>query len=413
MKAKSLPAPLRAAIKQAADLGPQTATLVETALTRLWFDAGKPMGGGFTFISTGDIPAMWIRDSTWQVRPLLRFVEDREIAEFTESVVRTQAFYLGIDPYANAFNQTASGDCWHKDFENQSPWVFERKFELDSVTAFWQLSLDLADALESDRILDATWWQTSESLVDLLWKEANHEPESYIFFRPNNPPHDSLSNTGRGAPYANCGLIWSAFRPSDDACEMPFLIPSNIHAALLLRRLAKRCPASELAARCKSLADQIEAAIEAYAWVVRDGRRTLAYEVDGMGGAIIMDDANYPSLLSLKFLGFENHAEANAIREFVLSPANPWFFDNGRLRGIGSPHTGRGRVWPLAIAMVGLTSETRGEMVEQLRLIEETASGGAIHESFAIDNPNDFTREWFSWAEMTYFELAMTILEAK
>ncbi|MEY3845827.1 MAG: hypothetical protein RJA66_94, partial [Actinomycetota bacterium] len=134
MKSIGLPTPLRDAIDRAATLGSQTEVLVETALVRLWRDAGKPMGDGLTFISTGDIPAMWIRDSTWQVRPLLRFVADPVVARFIESVVKTQAFYLNIDPYANAFNPTASGDCWHKDFDEQSPWVFERKFELDSIT---------------------------------------------------------------------------------------------------------------------------------------------------------------------------------------------------------------------------------------------------------------------------------------
>jgi meiotically up-regulated gene 157 (Mug157) protein len=412
MKSIGLPTPLRDAIDRAATLGSQTEVLVETALVRLWRDAGKPMGDDLTFISTGDIPAMWIRDSTWQVRPLLRFVADPAVARFIESVVKTQAFYLNIDPYANAFNPTASGDCWHKDFEEQSPWVFERKFELDSITGFWQLSLDLADALGSDSILDAGWWHTTESLVELLWKETAHDSDSYIFFRPNNPPHDSLSNAGRGAPYADCGLIWSAFRPSDDACEMPFLVPSNIHAALLLRRLAARTESKALATRCTRLADQIDKAIEEYAWVEHNGKRTLAYEIDGKGGAIIMDDANYPSLLALRFLGFENLEEANAIREFSLSSANPWFFTNGQFSGIGSPHTGQAKIWPLAIAMAGLTADTRDEMITQLRVIEQTASGGAIHESFTIDNPNDFTREWFSWAEMTYFELAMRILDS-
>jgi meiotically up-regulated gene 157 (Mug157) protein len=294
-----LPIALEAAIESAATLGAESQRLVRVPLERLWLDAAKPLPGGLTFLSTGDIPAMWIRDSTWQVRPLLRFAADPSVADFVESIIRTQAFYLGIDPYANAFNPAADGNCWHRDFPDQSPWVFERKFELDSITGFWQLSLDYDELARVAGTLDSAWWELTESLVELLWRETQHEPESYLLHRPNNPPHDSLSNGGRGADYQNCGLIWSAFRPSDDACELPFHVPSNIHAAVMLRRIADRTGAGRkaLAESCIGLAQQIDAAVAKHGWVVVNGERVLAYEVDGMGGAVLMDDANYPNLL--------------------------------------------------------------------------------------------------------------------
>lgn len=410
-KSQNFPSALLWAITSSEALGAKTAELVETSLRRLWRDARTSMSDGLTFISTGDIPAMWIRDSTWQVKPLIRFANEIEIASFIKSVIRTQAFYLGIDPYANAFNQEPDGNCWHMDFPDQSPWVFERKFELDSITAFWQLSLDFSDALGSKSSFDEDWWTTTENLVDLLWHETQHDPESYIFFRPNNPPHDSLSNSGIGAPYANCGLVWSAFRPSDDACEMPFHIASNIHASILLKRLAQLSPSESLASKCESLAYQIDVAVRTHAWVERGGQKLLAYEVDGLGGAIVMDDANYPSLLSLKFLGLEDAQAATATRAFALSTENPWYFENSNWSGVGSPHTGQGMIWPLAIAMAGITAESKSEKLRHLRIVEESISGGAIHESFSIENPDTFTREWFSWAEMTYFELVMRILE--
>ena len=412
-QSQHLPKELVEVIEKSRSLGEQSSRFIKTALTRLWFDAASNMDDGKTFLSTGDIDAMWIRDSTWQVRPLIRFAENPEIADFIRSIIKTQMFFLAIDPYANAFNKTPSGYCWHKDFVDQSPWVFERKFELDSITGFWQLSLDLADA--GHFTLDENWWQLAEQLVELLWTETEHDPESYILFRPNNPPHDSLSNQGRGAPYANCGLIWSAFRPSDDACEMPFHIPSNIHASLLLRRLSMQAQAnrSDLANRSEALANQIDSAVEEHAWFEVNGLKALTYEIDGLGGAVMMDDANYPNLLSLKFLGLTDNQVNKRIRECSLSFSNKWYFSNENLSGIGSPHTGIDMVWPLAIAMAGITSDSKEEMVSALRMIEATASGGAIHESFSIDNPDKFTREWFSWAEMTYFELAMRILELK
>jgi meiotically up-regulated gene 157 (Mug157) protein len=412
-QSQNLPQEFVAVIEKSASLGKQTATFVKAALTRLWFDAASPIDNGKAFLSTGDIDAMWIRDSTWQVRPLIRFADNPEIAAFIGSIINTQAFYLAIDPYANAFNKTPNGYCWHKDFADQSPWVFERKFELDSITGFWQLSLDFAD--KGSFALDESWWQLTERLVDLLWIETEHDSDSYILFRPDNPPHDSLSNEGRGGQFKNCGLIWSAFRPSDDACEMPFHIPSNIHASLLLRRLAKaaRNDRPDLAKRSEALANQIDAAVKEHAWFEVDGIRTLAYEIDGLGGAVLMDDANYPNLLSLKFLGLADEQVTKNTRDFSLSASNKWHFSNQRISGIGSPHTGFGMVWPLAMAMAGITAENPDEMISSLRIIEQTASGGAIHESFSIDNPDNFTREWFSWAEMTYFELAMRILEFK
>jgi len=412
-QSQHLPKELVEVIEKSRSLGEQSSSFIKTALTRLWFDAASPMDDDKVFLSTGDIDAMWIRDSTWQVRPLIRLAENPEIADFIRSIIKTQMFFLAIDPYANAFNKTPSGYCWHKDFVDQSPWVFERKFELDSITGFWQLSLDLADA--GYLTLDENWWQLTEKLVELLWTETEHDPDSYILFRPNNPPHDSLSNQGTGAPYANCGLIWSAFRPSDDACEMPFHIPSNIHASLVLRRLSMQAQANrtDLAKRSEALANQIDRAVEEFAWFEVNGLNALASEIDGLGGAVMMDDANYPNLLSLKFLGLTDNQVNKRIRECSLNFSNKWYFSNGTFSGIGSPHTGIDMVWPLAIAMAGITSDSKDEMFSALRLIEATASGGAIHESFSIDNPDKFTREWFSWAEMTYFELAMRILELK
>jgi meiotically up-regulated gene 157 (Mug157) protein len=413
MRNRELPKVLREAIQESEKLGDNTKLLVKAALERLWIDAVSTNERGHVFLSTGDIDAMWIRDSAWQTRPLLRFCHDATVATFLKQVIQTQLFYLEIDPFANAFNVGPNGRCWHKDFPDQSPWVFERKFELDSITGFWQLSLDYVQATNDFSVLNERWWELTESLVKLLWSETTHDPESYVLSRPKNPVHDSLSNQGRGAKFRDCGLIWSGFRPSDDACEMPFLVPSNIHAAILMRRIAALTPDSRTSLKrsCLDLANQIDKAIEAHAWVEVAGEKELAYEIDGLGGFVLMDDANYPNLLSLGFLGFPDRELAQRVRAFSLSKANPWYFEAGGIAGLGSPHTGGDMVWPLAIAMAGITSRVAAERMACLRTIEENAALGSIHESFSIHDKNVFTRDWFSWAEMTYFELVMQILE--
>lgn len=411
---RTLPDSLSAAVADIAHLGASTQNLVREALERIWFDAAVRQENGEVFILTGDIPAMWIRDSVWQVRPLLRFVANREIRDFIRGVIAAQTRFLKIDPYANAYNLEPNGNCWHKDFADQSPWVFERKFELDSITSFMQLSLDLAEASDDDSHLSREWWQLVKALVELLWTETTHNPKSYRFVRAGNPAHDYLSNDGYGAPFANCGLIWSAFRPSDDACELPFHVPSNIHAEIQLRRLAKFAEAvePELCASARKLATQLSSAIETTAVVGNGPKSILAYEVDGLGGFILQDDANYPNLLSLPFLGGTKNQLYRETRDFCLSPKNPWFFSGSHGAGIGSPHTGPGMIWPLAIAMQGITADNPTDQLAALRLIERTrSSNGYIHESFDTSDPEHFTRDWFSWAEMTYVELAFTLAE--
>ena len=411
---RDLPYPLIAAIDEIAHLGPVTQTLVREALERLWFDAAVRQKNGEVFILTGDIPAMWIRDSVWQVRPLLRFASNSEIRDFIRGVIAAQTRFLMIDPYANAYNLEPNGNCWHKDFPDQSPWVFERKFELDSITSFLQLSLDLVEATQDENHLTSQWWNLVKSLVELLWSETQHEPKSYRFSRPGNPAHDHLSHDGYGAPFENCGLIWSAFRPSDDACELPFHVPSNIHAEIQLKRLAKFAEAiePELSASSRKLAAQLASAIEATAVIGKGSKSILAYEVDGLGGFKLQDDANYPSLLALPFLGGVKNTLYRETRDFCLSPKNPWFFSGSHGAGVGSPHTGPGMIWPLAIAMQGITADNPADQLAALRLIERTrSSNGYIHEAFDVTDPEHFTRDWFNWAEMTYVELAFTLAE--
>ena len=212
---------------------PKRKTLCAAIFRRFFEDAVTFLPDSTAFISTGDIPAMWLRDSSWQLRPLLHFSEDPEVLALILAVHRRQLEFIAIDPYANAFNISANGNCWEKDFVDQSPWVFERKFELDSLSTVLDLSLRiLARGISSH--LDKEFAKTLEIILSVIDKEQNHDAESYVFVRDNVRSYDFLSHGGKGRPYSNTGMVWSAFRPSDDACTYNYHIPDNLHLARCL-----------------------------------------------------------------------------------------------------------------------------------------------------------------------------------
>ena len=409
MKYPTLPAVLETAISECRE---QSQPLVRNSLNHLWFDACKRKEDGSVFVQTGDIPAMWIRDSTWQVLPLTRFAKDPEIYELISGVIKSQVKFLSIDPYANAFNEEPNGNCWHKDFPDQSPWVFERKWELDSISGFLQLSLEFLAQSGSDAHLDDEWLALFDRLLGLLEREQKHDPLSYRFVRDDAPAHDYLSHDGYGAPFKKCGLVWDAFRPSDDACEMPFHVPSNLHIFKILSALRDLDVfPRRLTRRATRIAKRIIGGLSKHTIVDNNGQLLFAYEVDGLGGRVLMDDANHPNLLTqLPLLSLMNKEIANNTVDFIFSDQNPWYFKGSAASGVGSPHTGKNMVWPLSIASKGLIL---GSIVESLDLIESTVTPDLnIHESFDVNNPSKFTREWFSWAEMTYVELAFSMRDA-
>ena len=60
---------------------------------------------GTVHVITGDIPAMWLRDSTAQVRPYLYLAaRSTKLQELIGGVVQRQFFYLLMDPFAIPFN---------------------------------------------------------------------------------------------------------------------------------------------------------------------------------------------------------------------------------------------------------------------------------------------------------------------
>ena len=368
-------------------------SLFDKSLTRL--ENGRP------FIITGDIPAMWLRDSTWQVAPLLNS-NHPQVVNLLIDLSKTQVELFLIDPYANAFNPSPSGECWHKDFIDQSPWVFERKFELDSWASVLYLARMIIEKYDRWDHIDEKFNDALEVMLNLAQREQRHDPETYVFKRDNGVSHDSLSHEGRGAPTAYTGMIYSAFRPSDDACVYGYLVPSNFFFLNELENLSQRLktPKSE------SLARDIRSGIEKFAVI----DNLYAYEVDGLGNALFIDDANIPSLLSLPLLAgasLDVDVYRNS-REFILSSSNPYFFSGIRASGVGSQHTPKNHVWPIAMSVEALTSPSNEKKLKTLDILETTDAGtGNMHEAFNVDRPEEFSRAWFSWADMTYVQLVL------
>ena len=303
---------------------------------------------GTTFLLTGDIPAMWLRDSSAQFRPYLAVaVDDPELTALITGLVRQQFRFINIDPYANAFNETPSGATWDPNDQTDSfgPWLWERKYEVDSLCYPIQLAWLLYRNTGTTSHFDDAFVSGIRRILDVFETELDHSNSHYRFFRPNDDPRDSVPNHGTGGPFAVTGMTWSGFRPSDDACVYPYLVPSNV-----------------------------------------------------------------PNLMSAPYLGF---CEADdplylETRNTLLSQENPYYFEGDYAHAIGSPHTPEGYVWPIAMAMQGLTSHDKAEKERILdQLVAADAGTHLMHESFDANDPNSYTRPWFSWANMMFCELVM------
>ena len=309
------------------------------------------------------------------------------------------------------------------DHTRMVPEVYERKWEIDSLCYPIRLAHGFWRATGEVGVFDDRWVEAMRKVVQTFReqqrKNGQHGP--YLFQREAREAMDSLPIRGLGNPVAPVGLICSAFRPSDDATIFPFLIPSNLFAVVSLRQLADILAGihadTALAAECGQLAAEVERAVAAHGIHEHPKYGPIyAYEVDGFGGRVFMDDANVPSLLSLPYLGccaFDDPVYL-ATRRFVLSRDNPWFFEGRTGGGVGSPHTGYDRMWAIGITMRALTSRDDEEILACLSLLEwSTAGTGYMHEGFDIDHPADFSREWFAWANPLFAELLLKLKHEK
>jgi len=374
---------------------------------------------GDTFVITGDIPAMWLRDSTAQVLHYLRFAEHPEVARMVEGLIARQAACILRDPYGNAFNRVPSSYKPFTDIPEASEWVWERKYEVDSLCYPLWLADKYYQKTGNMGFLTSDFLNAVRRVVEVFRTEQNHEADSpYRFQRVGGPAIDTLIRDGLGGPVAYTGMTWSGFRPSDDVCTYGYLIPSNLFAVRAMEaaaRLAALMDDRALAEDAALLGKQMDAGIREFGIVEHPKwGQIYAYEIDGLGSYNLMDDANVPSLLSLPYLGVcspEDPLYQNT-RAFVLSKDNPFFYTGTCAAGIGSPHTAVGNIWPISLCMQAMTSRNPEEIAGLLHTLMHThADTFFMHESFHADNPEDFTRSWFAWANSLFGEFIYRLYE--
>ena len=377
---------------------------------------GKPD----TYVITGDIDAMWLRDSSAQVWPYLPLMkEDDALRQLVAGVINRQMRCILKDPYANAFYKDESKVSeWKDDLTDMKPGVHERKWEIDSLChpirlayRYWKTSGDQAP-------FDAAWCEAMVLILQTFREQQRKTGNGpYRFERKSQVATDTTAGYGYGRPIKPVGLICSMFRPSDDATVFSFLVPSNFFAVVSLRQAAEMLEQihhdEKIAAGCRALADEVAAALREFA-VANHPKlgRVFAYEVDGFGSHHFMDDANIPSLLSLPYLGAvaaDDKIYQNT-RQLVLSDVNPYFWKGAAGEGIGGPHAGVDMIWPLGIMMRALTSSDDQEIRGCLAILQKTHAGtGFMHESFFKDDAMKFSRAWFAWANTMFGELVLKL----
>ncbi|WP_192987346.1 glycoside hydrolase family 125 protein [Carnobacterium mobile] len=404
------------AVTEKATENPRWAENFNASFSNTLLTTVKKQADGTTFLLTGDIPAMWLRDSTAQVRPyLLVAKEDSGISDMIAGVVERQLQYVNLDPYANAFNEEANNAGHQDDHTEMNPWIWERKYEIDSLCYPIQLSYLLYKETGRTDQFNETFKEAVKKIL-ALWKvEQNHENSPYNFERDTWREEDTLVNDGKGSPIGVTGMTWSGFRPSDDRCIYNYLVPSNMFAVVVLDYLKEVymeiLKESAIVDEITALREEIQSGIEKFAKVKNAAGETVyAYEVDGLGNYSIMDDSNVPSLLAAPYLGYcaEDDEVYLATRNTILSKENPYFYEGDCAKGIGSSHTPENYIWPIALAMEGLTTSDKQEKKRILDLLVENDAGtNLMHEGFDVNDPNNYTREWFSWANMMFCELVL------
>ncbi len=384
---------------------------------------GKPD----TFVITGDIDAMWLRDSSAQVWPYLPFCkQDARLSALIEGVIRRQTRCILIDPYANAFQPDPDSKplSWSvHDKTTMRPGVGERKWEIDSLCYTLRLAHGYWQATGNVAPFDSAWQQGARAILRTFREQQRKDgPGPYSFQRESLIPSESLMLSGFGNPARPVGLIHSGFRPSDDACIYPLFIPANLFAIASLRQLAtlaeKACHNAALAAEAEALAAEVSAAVRQYGLIETPQHgRIWAYEVDGFGNSLCIDDANAPGLLSLDYLGCVSQDDRDIYqrsRAFALSDSNPYFFRGSAAEGIGGPHVGLGYIWPMSIVMRAFSAGSDAETVQCLRWLRNSTAGTHyMHESFWKDDPSRYTRPWFAWANTLFGELILRLAADK
>ncbi len=379
-----------------------------TILTTVFFE-----DDGSAFVITGDIPAMWLRDSAAQVMQYLHFAKEcPSVRELIKAVLKKQFSFVLLDPYANAFNRDANGMGHNTDIPQNSPWVWERKFELDSLTyPLWLLS-KYVKATGDDSVMDKTFYDAFDKIIATFRTEQRHASFSpYYHERIDRGPECWC---GKGAPVKENGLVWSGYRPSDDRCVYNYYIPGNMFictALCALRPLFEKKGDLDRAKKCAALTEEIRIGIEQNATALTaDGKKIYALETDGLGNVNVMDDANVPNLLAIPYFEypFADKELYENTRAVMLSKNNPYYFEGSAISGIGSPHTPDGYVWPLSLIVQAMTSDDEEEIRRCVKMIASSTGGTYyIHEGVYKDDDTVFTRPWFAWANSFFADLVL------
>ncbi|KAF2708902.1 glycoside hydrolase family 125 protein [Pleomassaria siparia CBS 279.74] len=403
----------------------------------LWdADAWK---GPQSFIVTGDINAEWLRDSTNQLaqyQPLAK--KDKEIHNLILGAINTQVEYVIGSPYCNAFQPPppsglsptyqGDGDNVHPGYEQS--FVFECKYELDSIAHFLSLANQFYNHTKSTKFVTPRWLLAIDTMLELLKaqskptfneKTGSYQRNEYSFQRRTNSGTETLNLNGIGNPLkGGTGLVRSAFRPSDDATILGFLIPANAMVSVELKRTAdilQSVGKKQLAGVLSGWAETISAGVWEHG-VVQHKKygKVFAFEVDGYGSSILMDDANLPSLLALPLLGFVNSDDEvykNTRKMILEKNGNPYYLSGKDFHGIGGPHIGLEHAWPMSVLVQAMTSESDEEITKCLGLVKNVSRNGLVHESVSVDYAPDYTRSWFAWANSVFAQTILDLAQRK
>ena len=379
-------------------------------------------GQGDTFVITGDIEAMWLRDSGAQVWPYIPYATyDENLRKMIAGTILRQFDCINIDPYANAFNYGPTGCHWASDKTGVKidSRVHERKWEIDSHCYPIRLAYEYWKVTGDSKIFGKSWLKAMDNILDTFKAQQRKKDNGPYYFRRNTDRQlDTKCNSGWGNPVNPCGLIVSSFRPSDDATTFDFLIPSNFFAVHALRQAAEILTTvngeKAMAKKCNKLADEVEKALKKNA-VVKHPKfgKIYAFEVDGFGNQLLMDDANIPSLQAMAYLGdvpADDPIYLNT-RRFVWSDSNPYFFKGTAGEGIGGPHIGYDMAWPMSLITRAMTSTDDAEIKRCIEILMTTDAGtGFMHEAFNVNDPTNYTRSWFAWVNGLFGELILKVI---
>lgn len=369
-----------------------------------------------SYVITGDIDAMWLRDSASQLYSYQSFLsagnpegndDMTSLNSLWRGLINSHSRYILISPYCHSFQpppESGIPPTHNGAFSHNKPRpaydpvkVFDCKWELDSLASFLQASVAYWTATHDLAFFARYGWIAAvRAAVDAAAAmrlgtydaEGRVQASAWTFTGWTNRGSETLTNDGLGNPVRANGMVRTAFRPSDDATIFQLLVPANMmwakyleEASVLMEALAeegahpiapeKQAMARDLVQTMRDFALGIRKGVDADAIVAhREFGDIFAYECDGYGGVNLMDDANVPSLLSMPLFQYAESRFAlpegakardyskiyQNTRRFIMSAANPYWAQGPAISAVGGPHLGPGKAWPMAALVAAMTA---------------------------------------------------------